>query len=282
MRSVICFFIATIALFSSCSDDKDTPTSVKLNIDRELLTFNKLEEQAVTQTFQITSNTKWTIESPQDEAVSLDKVTGEGDAQIAVTVDPTKVEHDGEATLSIKAVKGGEATRQLVVKYSLEEIVTGLDRIEDAKFKAYLIDDIFNGKTTVSQQEIDEVTEIAIIGKGIESLKGIEIFTNLKVLKCSQNSLKLLDLSKNLKLTTLGCAENELKVLDLPNSGALMTLLCSNNVLEELDLSNQAMLTFLNCSGNSFGAGSVKIQANVYNGAVLTPQKGNSIYQVVD
>ena len=101
-----------------------------------------------------------------------------------------------------------------------------------------------------SDEEIANITGMRIDGMGIETLQGIEYFTALKELFCSENQLKTLDLSKNTALEGLFCYDNQLTTLDVSNCTALESLYCVNNQLESLDVSNNTALAWLDCGNN--------------------------------
>ena len=67
----------------------------------------------------------------------------------------------------------------------------------------------------LSSPELNDIRDIWVPQKGIDSLKGIEKFPNLTTLKCSKNQLTELDVSQNKKLVYLECSENQLTSLDL-------------------------------------------------------------------
>lgn len=73
-----------------------------------------------------------------------------------------------------------------------------------------------NFRSSILEQGIrteDDVRNAKILNlheKGIESLKGIEFFTSLETLLCSQNKLTSLDVSKNTKLTLISCYGNNI------------------------------------------------------------------------
>jgi hypothetical protein len=117
---------------------------------------------------------------------------------------------------------------------------------------------------TLSQTEIKNVKDLEIDFENkymvddrlIESLKGIEFFTELKELSCWGNSISSLDLSKNVKLEELYCDENYLKSLDLSKNVNLKTLVVGDyfighgNGIKELDLSKNTKLEVVDCSYN--------------------------------
>ena len=103
---------------------------------------------------------------------------------------------------------------------------------------------------TLSQDELNRVTELYVDHANIKDLTGIELFPNLDKLDCKYNNLTRLDVSKNTKLTKLYCESNQLTGLDLSKNTALTELDCALNQLTSLDLSKNTALTILGCSGN--------------------------------
>ena len=103
---------------------------------------------------------------------------------------------------------------------------------------------------TLSQDELNRVTELYVDHANIKDLTGIELFPNLDKLDCKYNNLTRLDVSKNTKLTKLYCESNQLTGLDLSKNTALTELDCALNQLTGLDLSKNTALTILGCSGN--------------------------------
>lgn len=82
---------------------------------------------------------------------------------------------------------------------------------------------------TLSQDELNGVTELYVDHANIKDLTGIELFPNLEKLVCKNNNLTRLDVSKNTKLTKLYCEFNQLTGLDLSKNTALTILGCSGN-----------------------------------------------------
>lgn len=103
---------------------------------------------------------------------------------------------------------------------------------------------------TLSQDELNRVTELYVDHANIKDLTGIELFPNLDKLDCKYNNLTRLDVSKNTKLTKLYCESNQLTGLDLSKNTALTELYCESNHLTSLDLSKNTELTELNCQDN--------------------------------
>ncbi len=139
----------------------------------------------------------------------------------------------------------------------------------DDNFRAWLQSQTYGSDHILTATEIAVVTSMDVSDKSISDLTGIEYFTALTELHCSDNNLtELPDLPAGLtgldcsynnltalpvslpaNLTELDCSSNNLTVLpDLPDS--LTRLSCAYNNLTELpDL--PAGLTGLDCSGNN-------------------------------
>ncbi|GAA4885187.1 hypothetical protein GCM10023311_04740 [Flaviramulus aquimarinus] len=135
---------------------------------------------------------------------------------------------------------------------------------------------------------IKAITDLDVSGKMISDLTGIEDFSALINLNCSNNDLKSIDLTSNMELISVDCSSNILPSLDLSDNvklkslicssqtpyvdddeasnnytfnrlkvsanTALITLNCSNNDLAELDISNNLFLETLDCSFNKIEA----------------------------
>ena len=153
------------------------------------------------------------------------------------------------------------------------DVVINNTNFPDENFKIYVsrcFDKDNNG--VLSKSECEEVKKLEINELDIETIKGIQHFTNLEELYCYKNKLayadlrkntkiiklfmsdnKLLgdiDLSQNTQLQDLDLSNNELHKIDLSQNKSLKILYISNNHLEKLDLKNNAELTNIVCSNN--------------------------------
>lgn len=105
-------------------------------------------------------------------------------------------------------------------------------RFPDPAFRQYIIDNFGSSSlfsSTVRISNTDTVTAINCSGLGIADLRGVEFFTKLVSLDCSDNSLSELDLSANTALTSLNVLGNEMLVNALlygerSQAGSLITL----------------------------------------------------------
>ena len=94
-------------------------------------------------------------------------------------------------------------------------------QVPDRIFREYL-----NGLYEVRNYGSYKVEQINVTNKSIYSLKGVEMFTNLKRLYCTNNRITELDLSSNPYLRILYCHGNMINTLDLSNNIRLEELTC--------------------------------------------------------
>ncbi len=136
--------------------------------------------------------------------------------------------------------------------------------IPDANFKAALLAHgttiTGNGISTIDTDGDGEICEteaqaytgqINVHAQGISDLTGIEAFTDLTELVCSNNTLTNLDVSANTDLEYLDFEYNQLTNIDLSANVDLEYLRCVQNQLTDLDVSANTDLGSLNCGINS-------------------------------
>ena len=142
---------------------------------------------------------------------------------------------------------------------------TGPIPVEDANFKAYLVENFdTDGDGEISYEEALEITDIDVRTDDIESVQGIEYMSkliNLSIFGTSytishnpmsvvpSGKLSSLDVSNNPALTHLICYNNELVTLDVSHNAVLKYLDCQVNQLTTLDVSKNAALEYLSCTG---------------------------------
>ena len=126
--------------------------------------------------------------------------------------------------------------------------------IPDANFKAYLVGNSSINTNGDSEIQVSEASsfngEINCYNMNISDLSGVESFTDLTNLTCSNNQLTSIDLSYNTALTSLNCGNNQLTSIDVSGATALSFLRVSENQLTILDVSTNTALTFLYCLYN--------------------------------
>ena len=121
----------------------------------------------------------------------------------------------------------------------------------DPRFSNYLLANFdANQDGMLDEAEILAVDSINCVSLGINSLEGIERFSNLRILFCFNNNLTSLDLRGNPKLEWLNCAYNNLSGLDVSMLPELLDLYCQGNYLETLDVSGNPKLRFFTCDDN--------------------------------
>ena len=127
---------------------------------------------------------------------------------------------------------------------------------EDETFKAYCLSNFDkDGDGEISLEEAEEVTSIVLkttipFIPPITSLRGIESFTNLVHLDCSNNLLTSLDLSQNTALEYLDCSCNPLTGLNVGKNTALTRLYCYSTQLTSLDVSGCTKMETIVCNDN--------------------------------
>ena len=125
----------------------------------------------------------------------------------------------------------------------------------DANFRSFVASSFDEDNDNyLSDTEINAAENINCAKKGISDLTGISHFTALKSLKCFNNQLTALDVSKNVALTKLHCWGNSLTKLDVSKNTALTSLDCGANQLTTLDVSKNTALTYLDCRSNQLTA----------------------------
>jgi hypothetical protein len=107
----------------------------------------------------------------------------------------------------------------------------------DSAFRAFVSQNCdTNHDGYLSTSEIDAVTSLSLSGRSIYSLKGIEYFSSLTSLYCTDNYLTSLDVSRCSSLELLHCFRNRLTTLTLGTNTRLARLNCAYNNLSQLDI----------------------------------------------
>ena len=157
-------------------------------------------------------------------------------------------------------------------KDSINDIAINETTFPDENFRAWVLANAFGRDKVLTKGEIARITKLDIGSRRIQSMKGLEFFTELSWLDVYGNSditeidlspfpkmkhldvgwckIQELDVSKNTELTYLDCRGNGLTTLDLSQNTSLTTLICFGNQLAELDLSQNTLLTEIECSNN--------------------------------
>ena len=146
----------------------------------------------------------------------------------------------------------------------------------DVNLRSKVKDFDTNGDGALSSEEIKAVTTIDIDGKKrwnyqemryeiISDLSGLEIFTSLVNLNCSNNALTALDITPFKLLEKLECSNNKLTTLDASSCPELVYLDCSRNNINSLNVISCKNLEYLDCGDNKLSALDVhKLNALTY------------------
>lgn len=148
-------------------------------------------------------------------------------------------------------------------KRGSEGVAPTVARVSDDNFRQYLLESgyvrPYKGGMKgfglwVSRKEVVESTAggralqlIDCHKKDIKSLDGIELFGNLKVLICSENPIRSIDLSHNPQLMQFYAIEVPLRSLDVSRNTKLKLLQSSFSRLRSLDVSHNPELEELLC-----------------------------------
>ncbi len=118
-----------------------------------------------------------------------------------------------------------------LAKTAEEGIAVDEINFPDENFRKYVKKLDKDKDNRLSEEEIKKVTKINVAKTAIRSLKGIEYFTYLEYLNCTDNYLEELDLSRNTALTRLICYGNSLSFLNLEKNERLESVWCSGNTI---------------------------------------------------
>lgn len=202
-----------------------------------------------TSSFDITSNSNWTIASNQTWCTPS-VTSGNGDKTITCSISANTSSQSRTATVTITV---GNLSKTVTIEQGGKEVA--IINIPDANFKAYLVENFDTDKDgEISDEEAYEVTSIWCDTMNINSLQGIEYFTSIRKLYCPGNKLTSLDVSKNSVLMSLVCDFNNLTSINLGNNKNLREIWCAKNELIHLDISQCPNLNLIYCYSNKLSS----------------------------
>lgn len=130
---------------------------------------------------------------------------------------------------------------------------------DDLIFKSYCIRNFDkDNDREISLDEAKAIKKINVNAMEIKSLKGIENFSSLMSLYCSDNHISTLNLSGCPDLGWLECNSNEISKLDLSSCPKMKGLYCNTNKLKELDVSRCPNIVVLDCGNNEINSFNIK------------------------
>lgn len=126
----------------------------------------------------------------------------------------------------------------------------------DENFKSALLSDGVdtNNNGFIEVSEVEALTSLSLVFDNISDLTGIEYFTNLETLICSNNNLNDVDLSSNTLLRILRMRSNDITSINLSNNLLLEELNLQDNQLTNLNLQNNTALVELSFAYNNISA----------------------------
>ncbi|GAA4276719.1 cadherin repeat domain-containing protein [Aquimarina mytili] len=303
-----------VILCLSCSSDDDTPvttTSTDTEQETPVITTITTKDFEVTidenpapgfelGMIEATTNQGTLVYSLKTEeptgAFAIDASTGKLTVKDATLFDyETRTQLTATATL-----KNGDVTKEAKVNVTLNdivaEVVNGNIQFPDVNFKNALLafdsDNPLridtNNDREVSVGEAEAVKEMNIRHNNISDLSGIEYFTALEKLNCSNNDLITIDVSRNIALTELTFTKNAIINVDMSHNTALTTLTCGSNPIENLDVSKNTALRYLDCSfgslttldiSNNIALIELRCNNNQISILNITPNKNLTIFE---
>ena len=184
---------------------------------------------------------------------------------------------------------------EVTIELSVEGVPIDEVHFPDANFRIKVREFDLDGNESLSDEEIEKITTVAVENCGIGSLEGIQYFTAMKKLSCRQNKLTSLDIMECAALRKLDCSENALTVLKVAGHKMLETLYCFGNPLTMLDVSWCPKLKTVYCtttygsesSGklkglNASGCSALNLLDCSYNVLTLLDVSGCTALQTLD
>ena len=144
-----------------------------------------------------------------------------------------------------------------------ESVEINSTNFQDTDFQNYVKRYDKDGNDSLSLEERNKVTTIEVPDDSYcPTMKGIEYFPELVTLKCPNDHVRSLDVSKNLKLETLWCYWNNLEQLDVSKNKALKDLRCGDNYLTTLNVSQNEALEWLSTNDMRNKLNSLDVSCN--------------------
>ncbi|MBR0314228.1 MAG: hypothetical protein IJK39_03780 [Bacteroidales bacterium] len=152
---------------------------------------------------------------------------------------------------------------------------------DDNVFKQFCLDNYdsdSDGKISVAEAKVPESMDLSALDDEITSLKGLEYFTSLTSLDCSNHQVENIPLGNLVALETFKCWYNTVaQTFDFSGNPALKDVNLAACVgLQSLDLSNNPNLESLRCQGGLTNTGEIAgrlASINLSNNPALTSMR---------
>ena len=247
-----CFFTKISLLFAciclilmSCED------SPEISVSSRNIVFDAFPTEG--QTLDISTSVEWTVTIKQDDDkwLTIDPLQGKGGGTITLTAAENPAFDERSALIAIS----GDGVRTDTVKVTQMAGVNVAEAIKDEAFREYCLMHFDkspkDGK--ISLKEVINTIELKIKRLNIYSLDGIEYFSKLRILDCSENLINSIDVGKNQELRILDCSYNPIAHIDVSKNVKLTELIIYSADLENIDVSKNTALTLLAVSNNPIG-----------------------------
>ncbi|HUM51751.1 MAG TPA: T9SS type A sorting domain-containing protein [Chitinophagales bacterium] len=146
-------------------------------------------------------------------------------------------------------------------KAKLLQSTTGNYITSDSLLNSIKID--INNDGEIQQNEALRVFYLDVNSSSISNLTGVEYFTNLRMLRCENNTILNLNLSALVNLNTLYCYQNQLTSLNVSALTKLTELRCQSNQISTLNTNGLTGLTGLQCNNNRLTSLTVSESVNL-------------------
>lgn len=181
-------------------------------------------------TVQVDANVDYTIEIPAEAAswcrhTSSEEVSAEG--PLRRTLETFEVDEASMTRNAVVVVRAaaGEATADVNISQIVESDAPIVD-VPDASFRSFLLQKGYVVAADGTKCQLTdagmELQEMDCSGLKIESLKGIEGFTELVSLNFTNNMVKEIDLSANTKLSDLKFETNPVELMNLGDAPVML------------------------------------------------------------
>jgi len=107
-----------------------------------------------------------------------------------------------------------------------------------------------NDDGEIQMSEAEAVLKLDVSNSNIESLIGVNSFTNLEQLICNNNQLTDLDVSGLDQMQIFECINNQITSLDVSNFVNQSYINCNNNLISDLIVGESNNIVWLQCRNN--------------------------------
>ena len=189
-------------------------------------------------------------------ALALPAALAEDDVVFAAPVDEAIAESADDEVWTDEIAKDVAAFDTQPAEAAKDEIASEIpidaSSFPDDAFRAFVADNY--DTSTDGKLSLDErlaVNEyMTVNAKGIASLEGVKLFTELKVLRCRDNLLTSLDVSGMAQLIEVDANNNQLTSVNVNDCPVLHTVSLYKNQLPSLKITNCPALTYIQAEAN--------------------------------